>query len=257
MAPAVQAAPVRSVGPVDDVVEPISVTSPRRVGRGVLAQWWRDLTFVHWAVEPAAVAGLLPAGTRPDVLGGVTYVGLVPFRMDRVRPFGGPAVPYFGSFCETNVRLYSVDAAGRRGVVFRSLDAARLVPALAGRLGFSLPYRWSSMRLRRDGDVFTYRRRTRWRGTESTLTVRTGPTIQEPTELEQFLTARWGLHVSWHGRTLYVPNDHPQWPLHRATLLHLSDELVAAAGVPVSGEPVSVLFSPGVPARFGAPRRAR
>jgi hypothetical protein len=252
-----QAAPVRSVGPVDDVVEPISVTTPRRVGRGVLAQWWRDLTFVHWAVEPAAVAGLLPAGTRPDVLGGVTYVGLVPFRMDRVRPFGGPAVPYLGSFCETNVRLYSVDAEGRRGVVFRSLDAARLVPALAGRLGFSLPYRWSSMRLRQDGDVFAYRCRTRWRGTESTLMVRTGPTIQEPTELEQFLTARWGLHVSWHGRTLYVPNDHPQWPLNRATLLHLSDELVAAAGVPVSGEPVSVLFSPGVPARFGAPRRVR
>jgi uncharacterized protein len=225
------------------------------VRRPSLVQGWHELTFLHWPVEPELVAGLLPAGTRPDTLDGVTYVGLVPFLMRGVGLGPGPGLPYLGTFCETNVRLYSVDAAGRRGVVFRSLDAARLVPALAGRLGFSLPYRWSSMSLRRDGDVFTYRCRTRWQHTESTLTVRTGAPVLEPTALEQFLTARWGLHVSWHGRTLYVPNDHPQWPLHRATLLHLSDELVPASGVPVSGEPVSVLFSPGVPARFGAPRR--
>jgi uncharacterized protein len=49
-----------------------------------------------------------------------------------------PAIPYLGSFAETNVRLYSVGPDGRRGVVFRSLDAARLMPVLAARWGFRL-----------------------------------------------------------------------------------------------------------------------
>jgi len=44
----------------------------------------------------------------------------------------GPAVPYLGTFLETNVRLYSVDETGRRGVVFLSLDADRalVVPTI-------------------------------------------------------------------------------------------------------------------------------
>lgn len=211
-------------------VEPITVVSPRLVARGVLAQWWRDLVFARWPVDPATVAPLLPEGTRPDTAGGVTYVGLVSFRMDRVRPLGASAVPYFGSFCETNVRLYSVDAAGRRGVVFRSLDAARLMPALVGRLAFSLPYRWSSMSLRRDGDVLAYECRRRSGPGASRLVVRVGARIERASELATFLTARWGLHVPWHGRTLYVPNDHPEWPLHRASLLELATTWWSWAG---------------------------
>jgi uncharacterized protein YqjF (DUF2071 family) len=239
------------------VVEPITALTPRPVRRPTLVQWWRELTFLHWPVEPALVAGLLPAGTRPDTLAGLTYVGLIPFHMHRVGVVAGPGLPYLGSFCETNVRLYSVDDAGRRGVVFRSLDAARLIPVLVARTGLCLPYMWSAMRLRRDGDVITYTCHRRWpqpRGVSSRVRVRTGQPIAEPTRLERFLTARWGLHVSWYGRTLYLPNEHPRWPLYRAQLLDLDDHLVAAAGLPSpTTPPVSVLYSPGVPVRFGTP----
>lgn len=70
----------------------------------LLTQEWLDLAFIHWAVEPAAVAGLLPRGTVPDTHDGLTFVGLVAFRMHRVGRLGLPGVPYFGSFPETNVR---------------------------------------------------------------------------------------------------------------------------------------------------------
>ena len=36
-------------------------------------------------------------------------------------------MPWAGSFLETNVRLYSIDATGRRGIVFLSLDTDRLL----------------------------------------------------------------------------------------------------------------------------------
>ncbi|MFB6836890.1 YqjF family protein [Streptomyces sp. NPDC056361] len=239
--------------------EPISADPPHRTDRTLLTQSWLDLAFLHWPVEPAEVAPLLPAGTVPDTLDGVTYVGLVAFRMHRVGWFRLPGIPYLGSFPETNVRLYSVDGHGRRGVVFRSLDASRLLPVAIGRWGFRIPYVWSRMSVLSDGSTVTYRSRRRWpgpRGAHSAITVDVGEAVEEPTALEHFLTARWGMHSSLLGRPLYLPNTHPRWPLHRARLVSLDESLLAAAGLPRPlGEPVSVLYSPGVPVRFGGPPR--
>lgn len=193
-------------------VEQVTEVTPRPVQQALLVQSWLDLTFLHWPVAPEQVMQHLPVGTRPDVFDGCAYVGLVPFRMRGVGLAAGLGIPYLGSFPETNIRLYTVDEEGRRGVVFRSLEAARLLPVLAGRVSLRLPYMWSAMRLRRDGDVVRYTARRRWpgpRGTRSEVTVRIGERISEPTALEHFLTARWGMHVPWYGRTIYIPNDHP------------------------------------------------
>lgn len=241
--------------------EPVTPTAPRPLRFTLLSQWWRELTFLHWPVPVARIAPLLPAGTRPDVPAGedpdgLTYVGLIAFRMSRVGPGPGPGIPYFGDFAETNVRLYTVDSQGRRGVFFRSLDAPRLLPVLVARWAVRLPYVWSRMRLSRHDGEISYSAARRWPGPGGAggqLRVRIGEPIAEPSPLEHFLTARWGLHWDGYGRTRYLPNTHPRWPLHRAELLHLSDNLVQAAGVEVAGAPVSVLYSPGVPVRFGPP----
>ncbi|HWG23955.1 DUF2071 domain-containing protein [Actinospica sp.] len=241
------------------MTEPISPEPPSDIGRTLLTQSWLDLALLHWEIDPDLVSGLLPAGTSPDVLDGRTYVGLIAFRMHRVGWLGLPGVPYFGTFPETNVRLYSVDGHGRRGVVFRSLDASRLLPVVIARAGFRLPYLWARMSIRREGAVLNYECRRRWpgpRGARSALSIRIGERIEEPSELEHFVTARWGLHNDWFGRPLYLPNAHPRWPLYRADVLNCDDELVRAAGLPApTAAPVSVLYSPGVQVRFGPPAR--
>ena len=239
-------------------IEDVTPETVRPVRRPWLVQRWHDLAFLHWTVEPAVVAPFLPAGTGPDTLDGVTYVGLIGFRMVRLGPLRGPAMPYVGTFCETNVRLYSVDSRGRRAVVFRSLDAERLLPVLAARALLQLPYHWSRMSLDRSGGVLRYTSRRRWPGPRtaaSTITVRPGDPITSPTPVEQFVTARWGLHTRAWGRTVHLPNEHPQWPLHRAELVELDDTLIASTGLPApAGPPVSVLYSPGVPVGFGGPQ---
>lgn len=235
--------------------EPVTPEPPRPVTRPLLTQSWLDLAFLHWEIDPADAARLIPPGTVPDTFDGATYVGLVPFRMYRVGWFNLPGIPYLGTFPETNVRLYTVDEQGRRGVAFRSLDASRLLPVLAARIGFRLPYVWSRMRLHANGDTRTYTSTRRWPGhrtARSRITIRVGEPVTDPTPLEHFLTARWGLHHTVAGRLRYLANDHPRWPLRRAELLEYDETLLAAAGLPgLGGAPMSVLYSPGVPVRFG------
>jgi uncharacterized protein len=236
-------------------VEPVTPTAPRPAGRTVFTQGWRDLTFLHWAVEPDRVVPLMPPGTRPDEHEGATYVGLVPFRMRRIGIAGSPGLPWLGSFLETNVRLYSVDEQGLRGVVFASLDAERLLPVLTARWVAGLPDLFARMRSARDGDLVTYSSRRRWpgpRGARADVAVRVGGPLDDVPPLAHFLTARWGLHqVDRRGRTVFWPNEHPQWPLHEATLVELREDVLAAVGLAVERPPDSVLFSPGVDVRFG------
>jgi uncharacterized protein YqjF (DUF2071 family) len=212
-------------------------------------QHWRNVSFLHWAVEPASIAHLYPPGTEPDTFEDSSFVGVVPFQMSLL-----------GTFLETNVRLYSVDRTGRRGVFFLSLDTNRLAMVAAGRCLFGVPYRWARMSYRENGDRRAYTSTLRWRGVtaSSSIEVRLAdPLACGP--LEHFLTARWGAHTVRAGRTWYVPNEHPVWALRRAELIDFSDDgLLASVGL---GElslrpPDHVAFSDGVAARFGLPVRS-
>ncbi|MDO5734944.1 MAG: DUF2071 domain-containing protein [Propionibacteriaceae bacterium] len=237
-------------------VEPVSTEAPGLTGPIMMNQNWRDLTFLHWAVTPERVQHWMPPGVRPDTLDGVTYVGLIPFRMVGAGISCGPGVPWLGTFLETNVRLYSVDETGRRGIVFLSLDADRAAVVLGARAAFGLPYRWARMRYGMSHDVHSYdtHLRSPGKGATSHIAVRAGDR-RHSTELDDFLSARWGLHVRWWGRTLYVPNRHEAWPVHDAEVLALDDELMASVGLPelAMRPPDHVAFSPGVFTEFGLP----
>ncbi|OBI98831.1 hypothetical protein A5660_04380 [Mycobacterium alsense] len=227
--------------------------APPLPGRVTFEQRWADLTFIHWPVRPDGVEGLCPPGTRPDVFAdGMTYVGLIPFTLTSTRVGTALPLPYFGSFAETNVRLYTVDDAGRHGIVFRSAETARLAAVAAIRVGLGVPYTWSRMRVTRRGDRITYETVRRWprRGLRSRVTVAVGGAV-EPTPLEDWLTARWGAHTRRAGRTWWVPIEHQPWPLRAAEIVELSDELVGAAAVRPAGERLRALFSPGLRTRFG------
>jgi uncharacterized protein YqjF (DUF2071 family) len=231
------------------------VDAPPLGGPAVLDQRWVDVAFLHWPVDPDSVRRFFPPGSRPDVLDGLTYVGLVPFAMRGAGVGRLGAVPYFGSFLETNVRLYSVDDAGHHGVLFRTLDTSRLAIVPFARTIFGVPYVWAQMRYRRSGGLAEYRAVRRWpkRGLSSRVVLEIGEPVQ-PTPLEIWLTARWGLHSRLLGRSWWTPNEHGRWPLFSARLDAIEDDFVAAAGITAAGAMLRPLFSPGVRTRFGLPR---
>ena len=238
-----------------DLRYPPVTTDP--VGRPVMLQGWRDLTYVHWPYDPAVVQGNLPPGLQVDTFDGRAWVGLVAFHMQRIRLPGTPAIPYLGTFPETNVRTYVRGPDGTPGVWFDSLDVNRLLPVLVARASYRLPYMWSRMHIHRSADRIGYTTRRRWpgpRGAESALVIEPGEFVEDPGPLEHFLTARWGLFTELRSRLAYAPVDHPPWPLQSAEIVRLEDQLVAAAGYPAPGGDPLVHFSPGVEVKIGLPR---
>ena len=271
-----------------DPLDPAAVPHPAALldpagpplpGRAIIRQRWSDVVFLHWRVAPEVVAPFMPPGTRPDVdANGDAWVALIPFVLSDHAFLPLPPVPGLGTFIEINVRTYSIDDRGRRGVVFRSLDAEQLPSVLAARALFGLPYQWmhAGMRLGNDAtdDTIEYRARRRTGSRPRTrIHVRPGTasvTNTAPvadtasvvdTELSRFLTARWGFHERHLGRTIYARNTHEPWPLVEAELLHLDDQLLAAAGFPdlAARPPDSVLATPlghpGVITEFAAAQR--
>jgi uncharacterized protein YqjF (DUF2071 family) len=136
------------------------------------------------------------------------------------------------------------------------MDASRLAFVMAARAA-RFPYIWSRLSFRpriEAGSGVAYSVHRFRNGPTSGFSVVPAPGQQANPPLSIHLTARFGLHTRLLGRTLYLPNTHPAWPLYRAELVSLDDQLVAATGIKVSGHPESVLYSPGVRSSFGRPQ---
>ena len=242
----------------EPMIQPVS---PGPVRWATMEMRWDRLTFMHWRYEPAVVQRLLAPGLEVETFDGSAWVGLVPFEMVVSLPKVG-AAPWISYFPETNVRTYARAADGTTGVWFLSLDAARLAAVVTARGSYRLPYFWSSMRVARLGSLMTYECRRRWpqpAPAQSEVAVEVGAPFEpaELTDLDHWLTGRWRLYSHSNGILRAAQADHEPWPLHRVTVLHRVDDLVAAAGLPApAGDPLAH-WSPGVGVRVSALRRVR
>jgi len=205
---------------------------------------WLDLLFLHWRIEPGAMRALVPEPLELDLYDDSAWVALVPFRMANCR-FRGvpPIVPGTREFHECNVRTY-VRHRGVAGVWFFSLDAAALLPVLGGRWFWSLNYVHSRFEVAHDRahdhcDYKLARRNGPWPDGRTHVAWRAGEALPpaEPGSLQHFLTERYYFFTKRRGRVLASRVEHEPWPLRSATVDHLDDTLIRAAGLPAEGEP--------------------
>lgn len=229
-------------------------TPPERVAVPVMRHRWDSISFLHWRYDVDEVQRHLPPGLTVEPWDGHAWIGLVPFEMY----LGGPAGPRILRFPETNVRTYVVGPDGRAGVWFFSLDAASATAVTAARASWQLPYFWSRMSIRRDGDEIAYtasrRAPSRPANAGHDITVVAGDALPNPGEFEHYLTARFTLWNAVAGRVMRTQADHPPWELRAARVTSLREDLIAAAGLSEpDGDPI-VHYSDGVDVRIGAPR---
>ena len=235
-------------------MERFSVFPSRPVSHPVMLQAWCDLTFLHWRCDARFMQSLLPAGLEVEVFDGSAWVGMTPFFLSGLRLPGLPPLPWLSHFPETNVRTYVRGPEGEAGIWFLTLETSRLLAALGGRLFYGLPYRWARMGVAKSAEGMSYRSsRTTPSGSIATnVLISIHDPIEHPNELERFLTARFRLYAVRHGAIVYADIEHEPWPLYRAGIWHLQENLLASLGVEVVDEPL-VHYSPGVHTRIGPP----
>jgi uncharacterized protein YqjF (DUF2071 family) len=204
-----------------------------------MRQEWRQLLFLHFAVPADRVQPLLPPGltvdTFPDAHGEeMAWIGLVPFRMQRVRPLFAPSLRGLSDFPETNVRTYVHREGQDPGVWFFSLDAHQALACAIARATFSLPYHFAQMTVDSRGPCLRYGsvrvadgRRCR---IEATLGSNLGAAA--PGSLEFFLVERYRLYAARGSRLITGRVHHAPYSLQRAELHAAENDLVEAAGLP-------------------------
>ncbi len=246
----------------------VSVTAEQRVPVPLLSAAWNTMTFVHWRVEPERIQALLPDGLTVDVYDNAAWLGLTPFVMSNMRPFGLPHLPRVSflrgprpttapsaltSTPETNLRTYVRGPDGRDGLWFLAIDAGSGVLAAAVRGAVGAPYRRARMSVQVDGDTVTYAGSRPGTRDHYRLQVRPGETIV-PSDLEIWLSGRWRAYTVHLGRLLVTPVEHEPWPLHDANLESLEQNLTDSVGLPGLSQPSLVHFSNGVHGvRLGRP----
>jgi uncharacterized protein YqjF (DUF2071 family) len=226
------------------------------VRQPVVHQGWRHLSFLHWSYDPEVIAALLPDGLEVDTFDGRAWVGLTPFLVTGFRPALLPAIPGLSTFPETNLRTYVRDKSGRDGLWFLSLEVDSVATTVGARIGYGVPYHWSSMSVE-CGDVVTYRSRRRSGDATHDIAVRPGEALAERSAFEDWLTGRWRAFTHHAGRLFDVPVRHESWPLQAATIVRLDETLRQVAGLPPCDEAPLVHFSSGVTAHLGPPRPVR
>jgi uncharacterized protein YqjF (DUF2071 family) len=205
---------------------------------------WRDLLLAHWPVPIASLAPRIPAGLQLDTFAGQAFVGLVPFRMEAVGPRGLARFPGMTAFPEVNVRTYVV-ADDKPGVFFFSLDAASPLAVLCARSFVGLPYRLARVRVTHEQEEVVWSsHRLRVSGRLSIAYAPCGPLqLALPGTLDHWVSERYCLYSRAFGRTLRIEVHHEPWPLQPARAEISEETLLAAAGISVSGPPVTLHFA--------------
>jgi uncharacterized protein YqjF (DUF2071 family) len=227
---------------------------------------WDDIVFVHWRRDAAELARLLPDGLRPDVVDGSAWVGLVAyvFRATQLPPL--PPSRVLGAMTEVTIEVLTVDAAGRRGTTYLTVETSNVPAVVAARTVLGVPYTPARAGSRRHGDTVRHRSVRPAGLLRGLLPSRSGGPSParyaaavsavagevETGALAAELTTRAGIHARLVGRTLFWQREHAPLTVRRATLDQLEGALPEAVGLPglFDRSPDSVLVVDGTTVRY-------
>jgi len=212
---------------------------------------WLDAIFVHFAVDPSALAPQIPL--ELDVRDGLAYVSLVAFTQRNLRPsIGGALAAWLATPLATheflNVRTY-VRHGDTRGIFLLAEWIPNRLAALIGPRTYGLPYRLGELHYDGlDREVIATGRR---------LHFRAAPAASHPDPLDDFLLERYCAFTHRDGVVRRFDVTHAPWPQQPVNVEMIDNGLLALSGKWHRGATlVAAHHSPGVrDVAISAPRR--
>ncbi|MFL5838909.1 MAG: YqjF family protein [Thermoleophilaceae bacterium] len=203
-----------------------------------MGQSWENLAFLHWPVDRAALARVLPPQIEPDEFDGSAWVGVTPFEVRSFRLRNTLPVPVVSSFPEINVRTY-VTRDDKPGIWFMSLDAGSRFAVHAARRAYRLPYHRARIGVRaRNGEVDYASRRI---GGDAAFTGRYRPVAPvreaQPGSFEHFAAERYCLYALAGDRVMRADIHHRPWPIQAAEAELSANTMARPYGIDLGGVP--------------------
>lgn len=186
-----------------------------------LSQNWVNLTFMHWEVEHTLLRRYIPEDLELETFNGKTYVGTIPFRMEKVRPRYLPSVPLISNFPEFNIRTY-VSKNGVSGVLFLTLDAESRITSMYAPWAYGLPYVFAKGEVKKNSEGgFSWHSKRKSNGIGIIGKSKPSGDIRkaDKNSIEEFLFERYCLYVTYKGKTHIAYTYHKKWEFQNATVI--------------------------------------
>jgi len=194
-------------------------TIPR--GRWNYYQEWNDVLFLHWKVKIDDLAPLIPKGILLDTFNGESWISIVAFTMEKIRPRNLPSLKAISDFHEINTRTY-VTQDNKSGVYFLSIEAEKQISCIIANLLSGLPYRNANIRRQTTGDSHQYALMNNDRDLQFNSDFTVGERIANKSDLDNWLTERYCLYLAKDQQVFRYETHHRPWELHEVKISSLN-----------------------------------
>ena len=186
----------------------------------IMTQTWHNLLFAHWPISPDGLRQHIPPPLELETFDGSAWLGVVAFRLSKIRLRRMPEVRLVSHFNEINLRTY-VTFGGKPGVLFLSMDADNALAVSMARPWFRLPYTLARIEFRETSECYTVDSRRTGQGlAEARFKARYRPSspiyTAKPGTLEHWLTERYCYYSVTSRHLFRCEILHPPWPLQSA-----------------------------------------
>ena len=190
-------------------------------GRWSYYQEWNDALFLHWAVPAAVVQALLPPGLIVDTIEDTSWVSLVAFTMERIRPRGLPAISLISDFHEVNLRVYVIKD-NKPGVYFLNIEAQKTISVLVSRALSGLPYEKALITRTQNGHTRSFVSQNAFKGFYLEAQYEIDKIPYKRTVLDKWLIERYSLYLNTGGQLYRYDIHHQEWNVRQLKLQKLN-----------------------------------
>jgi len=207
-------------------------------------QEWNNALFLHWKVPADDLIKVIPKDLSLDTFNGESWVSLVAFTMERIKPRFLPSISAVSDFHEVNIRTY-VNKDKKGGVYFLSIEAEKHVSCFIAKLLSGLPYTKSRIHFQTKSVTRNYSSRSASNDFRLDVNFSIGESITDKTDLQTWLTERYCLYMDQSEKVFRYQTHHKPWVLNEVKISDLKTQY-KIGNISLQRKPQLIHFSPGV-----------
>ena len=229
----------------EDIIQSISHrpwTLPN--GKWSYYQEWNDALFLHWKVEESELQKLTPKNILIDKFEGETWVSLVAFTMEKIRPRNLPSISFLSNFGQINVRTY-LTQDNKQGVFFLNIEAQKEISTYIAKHLSGLPYEKSEIERAEKENVKYFTSNNKKKNFKLEAKFEVQQELTNISTLDKWLIERYCLYLQSNNETYRYEIQHKSWKIFQVEILELTTDY-KFGNIKLNRKPDLIHYSNGV-----------